>query len=53
MKKLDRFLSSILVACSDVTVASLWISGSDYWKVAIPVALLIVSWKEYTRTFNQ
>jgi len=40
---MKKFLNAIAAFAAGVTTASLWITHSDNWKIALPVALLCIT----------
>ena len=47
MKKLRKFVSTMIVILSGLTVSSLWITHSDNWKTYLPIWLVLVSFLNY------
>jgi hypothetical protein len=46
MEKVKKSLLTIAVFCSGVTMASLWITHSEHWKITLPTALACLLLKE-------
>jgi hypothetical protein len=43
MKKFNKFLITIATMASGATMASLWITHSDYWKITMPICLVCLT----------
>lgn len=42
MEKFKRFLNSIAAFFSGMVLSSLWFTGSDTWKIHLPIVLLCI-----------